>query len=309
MEPGLVEWLQSLKNPPYKVLSHGEDLDGIFSASLVHLAFLGQVEMKFMAPDESKVSDRSYDITLDLPPPAGGTLILIDHHDSNEELLTRAKKYVFDPKAPSTAELVFESLVDEHDPRIEEAVRFTSKVDRGIMDEKTALFTSLVRRIFRTRREKLARLSLELLKNPPRTGEDLMSTPTISSEWELSRKELEPVMLWAEKLGRLNLKDTVLIMDVRGFPGYSTPYLLYKTKDSADVLITLTEGKNSYLRSSIRSKKDSLISAIEIAEKFGGGGHRNAAGMLIMESDLERLQRFIVERGMKVYVARARNSI
>ncbi len=305
----LVGWLQGLKDPPYTVLSHGEDLDGIFSASLVHLAFLGQVEMKFMAPDESKISSKSYDITLDLPPTKGGTLILIDHHDSNGELLARAKKHIFDPKAPSTAELVFKGLVDECDPRIEAAVRFTSEVDRGVMDEKTALFTSLVRRIFRMRRERLAKLSLELLKNPPRTGEDLMSVPTISSEWNLSKKEMEPVMLWAGKLGRLDLKNTVLIIDVRGFPGYSTPYILYKTKDSADVLITLTEGKNGCIRSSIRSKDDSLISAIEIARRFGGGGHRNAAGMLINESDLERLQRFIVERGMRVYVAKIGSSI
>ncbi len=39
------------------------------------------------------------------------------------------------------------------------------------------------------------------------------------------------------------------------------------------------------VRMSVRSTKDSKISALEVAQRFGGGGHRNSAGCLVPLSD------------------------
>lgn len=47
--------------------------------------------------------------------------------------------------------------------------------------------------------------------------------------------------------------------------------------------------KGNSVRLSIRSVKDSYISALEIAQFFGGGGHRNAAGCEMLFSDFSKI--------------------
>ena len=69
-------------------------------------------------------------------------------------------------------------------------------------------------------------------------------------------------------------------------PAYNSTYL---QSVSAHLLVDPILGvsiifsiKEDKVRMSIRSIKDSKVSALEIAELFGGGGHRNAAGCQIV---------------------------
>jgi oligoribonuclease NrnB/cAMP/cGMP phosphodiesterase (DHH superfamily) len=300
----LISWLQSLREPPFKILTHGEDLDGVFSGSLAIAAFNGEVELEFMAPDESKNSMRTFDVTMDLPPPAGRTALFIDHHASNSNLLDRADISIFDPSAPSSAYLVKISLLKDYSPsdRLEKSVDFVSRVDRGEMDENVAKFSVVIRRIFRTRRKLLRDMAKELLEKLPSSGDDLLSLRIFENEWRAVEREVGELLNWANILEELRLERTALIMDLRGYPGYIIPYLLYKARNSSDLVITMTEGKNSNIRASVRSSDGSLISALELASRFGGGGHERASGMLIRESDIENIARLLEERGISIKV-------
>ncbi|MGC9020154.1 MAG: DHHA1 domain-containing protein [Candidatus Methanodesulfokora sp.] len=300
----LVSWLQSLREPPFRILTHGEDLDGIFSGSLAIAAFNGEVELEFMAPDESKNSMRTFDVTIDLPPPAGRTALFIDHHASNVHLLNRADISIFDPNAPSSAHLVKMSLLKDFPSSdlLERSVDFVSRVDKGEMDENVAKFSVVIRRIFRTRRKLLKEMAEELLEKLPSSGEDLTSLRIFESEWKAVEREVGGLLNWADALEKLRLEKTALVIDLRGYPGYIIPYLLYRARNSAYLVITMTEGKNSNIRASVRSSERSPISALELASKFGGGGHERASGMLIRESDMETIAKLLGERRIPVKV-------
>ena len=300
----LISWLQSLREPPFRILTHGEDLDGIFSGSLAIAAFNGEVELEFMAPDESKNSMRTFDVTMDLPPPAGRTALFIDHHASNAHLLDRADISIFDPDAPSSAYLVKKNLLKDFpfSDVLEKSVDFVSRVDRGEMDENVAKFSVVIRRIFRTRRKLLKEMAKELLEKPPSSGDDLVSLRIFENEWRTVEREVGGLLNWADSLEKLKLDKKALIIDLRGYPGYIIPYLLYRARNSSYLIITMTEGKNSNIRASVRSSEGSPISALELASKFGGGGHERASGMLIRESDMERVARLLGEKGIPVKV-------
>lgn len=300
----LASWLQSLREPPFRVLTHGEDLDGVFSGSLTIAAFNGEVELEFMAPDESKNSMRTFDVTMDLPPPRGRTALFIDHHASNASLLDRADISIFDPSAPSSAYLVKISLLKDYpsSDRLERSVDFVSRVDRGEMDENVAKFSVVIRRIFRTRRKLLREMAKELLEKLPSSGDDLISLRIFENEWRAVEKEVGGLLSWADTFEKLRLERTALIVDLRGYPGYIIPYLLYRARNSSDLIITMTEGRGSNIRASVRSSEESSISALELASKFGGGGHERASGMLIRESDIENIARLLGKRGVLVRI-------
>ncbi len=277
--------LEFLQKGDARVLSHGEDLDGLFSASLV-LAVVEEARLRFMAPYESKVSQERFDVTLDLPPTQGGTHLLVDHHESNLELAYRAEIPIIRPEYPSTARLLYEILLEE-EPSLEEyanTVSLVDDLDTGRINYPGALFTAVLRKYFKEDRSKLNRVAYELLKVRPTREEDLLAMRTIRSEAALIEREYGEAL---ERITKLEGGEGIVLM-VKGLPAYLVPVIQLPAKKYL-ILVTVTQGRDGKYRLSIRSRGNSPISALELAKRFGGGGHENAAGALIMPSSLSEL--------------------
>jgi len=283
-----------LKEERLSICSHGEDLDGLLSASLMMIVKPEGLEIHFSAPYEIKNSESSYDIVLDLPPPRGGARVLIDHHVSNSSALDRVAIPILRVDFPSTARIVYE-LISEWEPGIERysgAVELADEIDSGKMDLKSALFTSAVRKIFKERRGKLINVCRDILRNPPNSAESLIELPSIKSEVNLIMREYGNLI---DKILGLPGGDSILLR-IKSYPSYLVP-LIQLVANSYKLLGTVTRGSDGLLRLSIRSRADSPLTALQLAEAFGGGGHEHAAGALIMPSNMpeviERIRNFM----------------
>ncbi len=269
-----------------KVASHGEDLDGLFSASLMALIHPEDLEIHFSAPYEIRESLESFDIVLDLPPPRGGTRILVDHHESNLTLLDRVGTAFLMPEYPSTARLLYD-ILRECEPQVEDLSRTVDLVDQtdtGNLDLSSALFTAAIRKIFKRKRSDLIKVARDLLLHPPTTSDELVNLPAVKREVDLIWRE------YGDRLGELLSLEgrDALLVRIESLPSYLVPVIQLAAK-RYKFFGTITTGSDGALRLSLRSREDSPLSALEVAERLGGGGHRNAAGALIMPSRMEDL--------------------
>ncbi len=269
-----------------KVASHGEDLDGLFSASLVALMHPEDLDIRFTAPYEIRESPESFDIVLDLPPPKGGTRVLVDHHESNLALLSRVRTAFLKPEYPSTARLLYD-ILREWEPQVEDFSRTVDLVDQtdtGNLDLSSALFTAAIRKIFKRKRVDLIKVARDLLQYPPTMSDDLINLPTVKREVDLIERE------YGDRLRELLYLDggDALLVRIESLPSYLVPVIQLAAKKYR-FFGTITAGSDGALRLSLRSRDDSPLSALEVAERLGGGGHRNAAGALIMPSRVEDL--------------------
>ena len=285
--------LELITKGKISVVSHGEDLDGIFSASLVLLVQPEGCSVSFSAPYEIKYSQKFYDLVLDLPPPLGGASILIDHHESNLSLASRARISVVKPEYPSTARLLYDLIVEE-EPSVreyEQTVGLVDKLDTGDMNYESALFTAAVRKLFKFSRSNLLGISKDLLLRRPVTERDLVDVPSVKREVQGIERE------YGEQLSELlNVEGgEALLVEIKSLPSYLVPVIQLPARRYM-FFGTITTGSDGGLRVSLRSRDDSPISALDIAKVLGGGGHRNAAGALIMPSDKDRLLSLIGER-------------
>lgn len=281
-----------MKEDKLSVCSHGEDLDGLTSASLIMAVKPEGIELQFSAPYEIKNFGGSYDIVLDLPPPKGGARLLIDHHVSNCSLLDRVKAPILRPEAPSTARIVYDTI-SEWEPamiRFSGLVGLTDRVDSGEMDVESALFTSAVRKIYKERKRKLIEVCRELIMNPPKESKELVELqsvkPIISSILRDNAVLIEELLSLAE--------GEALLLELKNYPSYLVP-LIQLTSQKYKFFGTITRGSDGLLRLSLRSRKDSPLSALQLAEAFGGGGHEHAAGALIAPSDMPEVIKRIRE--------------
>ncbi len=281
------------KSEKLSVASHGEDLDGLFSAAIIILLHPSELKLKFTAPYEIKTAEESYDMVLDLPPPQGGAKILVDHHESNILLTNRVQKAYLKPEYPSTARLLYD-LIKEKEPSIESyerTIALVDETDTGNLDLFSALFTSAIRKIFKVRRKYLASISKDLLVHPPTTSSDLVNLPSIRKETRLIRREYGDLI---EKIGSMRGGEALLVK-LESVPAYLVPIIQLAAKRYL-LFGTITSGSDGALRISIRSQSNSPLSALKVAEAMGGGGHENAAGALIMPSDMDRLLKMIEEQ-------------
>lgn len=283
-----------MKEERLSVCSHGEDLDGLTSASLLIAIKPEGIEVHFSAPYEIKNFKGSYDVVLDLPPPIGGARILIDHHISNISLLDRVKTSILRPEYPSTARLLYE-ILSELEPgvgRYSELIDLTDATDSGRMDLESALFTSAVRKLFKERKRKLLEVCRDLLKTSPTSSKDLLDLPSLRSEVNFLMKEYGGLI---ERILSLS-EGEALLFNVRNYPSYLVP-LIQLASQGYKLLGTLTRGSDGLLRLSLRSRPDSPLTALQLAGAFGGGGHEHAAGALvppsIMPEVLERIRKFL----------------
>ncbi|HDI73955.1 MAG TPA: hypothetical protein ENF57_02975 [Candidatus Korarchaeota archaeon] len=280
------------KGGKLSVASHGEDLDGLFSAALILLVQPEGISLHFTAPYEIKDSPNTYDIVLDLPPPMGGTKILVDHHESNLSMLNRVERAYLRPEYPSTARLLYD-ILRKWEPSVEEysrTVELVDETDTGNLDFSSALFTSAVRKVFKLRRRDLEKVARDLLIYPPVTSEDLTSLPSIKGEIDLIEREYGEQVREVLVVGG----GDALLVQLRSLPSYLVP-ILQLVAQKYKFFGTITTGSDGALRLSLRSRPDSPLSALEVAEAFGGGGHKNAAGALMMPSSMYELLTMIRE--------------
>ncbi|MCS7102933.1 MAG: DHHA1 domain-containing protein [Candidatus Korarchaeum sp.] len=283
-----------MKEERLSVCSHGEDLDGLVSASLLIAVKPEGLEVHFSAPYEIRDFKGSYDIVLDLPPPKGGSRVLIDHHISNTYLLDRVKISVLRPEYPSTARVLYEILLDWEPGlrKYSELIDLTDATDSGKMDLESALFTSAVRKLFKERKRKLLEVCKDLLRNPPTSSGELVRLPSLRYETKLLIKEHGNLI---ERVLSLSGGEAILF-NVRNYPSYLVP-LIQLASQGYKLLGTLTRGSDGLLRLSLRSSTDSPLTALKLAEALGGGGHEHAAGALVppsvMPEVLERIRKFL----------------
>ncbi len=277
------------KSEKLSIVSHGEDLDGLFSAAIVILLHPSKLKLKFTAPYEIKTIEEGYDIVLDLPPPQGGARILVDHHESNILLTNRVQRAYLKPEYPSTARLLYD-LVKGQEPSIENyegTITLVDETDTGNLDLSSALFTSAIRKIFKVKRKYLAKVSRDLLLHPPATSSDLVDLPSIRRETHLIEKEYGDLI---EKITSMSGGEALLVK-LESIPAYLVPIIQLAAKRYL-LFGTITSGSDGAFRISIRSQPNSPLSALKVVEARGGG-HKNAAGALIMPSDMDRLLKMV----------------
>lgn len=307
---GLLIWLESQGDPPYSLLTHGEDLDGLVSAGIFLKLLEKVVNLKFSAPYWAIEDRRRYDIVTDLPPPRGGCKLLIDHHPSNVELgKKRAIKSFVQPNYPSTALLVWELLNEESDlNQLKPLVDLTSEVDSGKYDEGSIKFTVVIRKLFSStgRGAALKRVVDELISEVPATGEELLGLKTVFPFWQEIEKEEREFLSWIYSLPSKidDGSDLAVIIHVGRGPGYLSPLIHYKLQNIVDLETILRISDDGRGRLSIRSRKGSKVSALELATKLGGGGHERAAGATIDPKDIELLEKILKRSGMRVMIIR-----
>ncbi len=289
---GMLEDL--MKEERLSICSHGEDLDGLTSASLVIAVRPEGLEVHFSAPYEIKNLWDSYDLVLDLPPPRGGARVLIDHHASNISLLDRVRTPILRPEYPSTARVLYE-ILRGWEPgvgRYSELIDLTDATDSGKMDLESSLFTSAIRKLFKERKRKLLEVCGDLLRSPPISSKDLIELPSLRSEVSFLTREYGDLI---ERVLSLSGGEA-LLLNVRNYPSYLVP-LMQLASQGYKLLGTLTRGSDGLLRLSLRSRPDSPITALQIAEALGGGGHEHAAGALVSPSTMpeivEKIRRFL----------------
>ena len=195
----------------------------------------------------------------------------IDHHSANE--LFCKVNYV--KQASSTAEILFE-ILDTMKIRFTDTMcknllsgimTDTGKFSHGATSKTLVIVSKLLR---------FGKIKIEDVSVP------LFSSMTMDS-FELLKKVYEKIEFFA------NNKLAVIVLSRRDFIDTNTT--LDDTDPFPDVLLQLksvqfgilaSEDDKGYFRVSFRSKGD--ISAREVAETFGGGGHPNASGCKIFGS-------------------------
>lgn len=305
----MLAWLESRKRPPYALLSHGEDLDGLVSASIFLRVMGGFVKTKFTTPYSARKSPRRFDVVMDLPPPRGGCLLTIDHHRSNIHLAReRSEKAIVKPDYPSTALLAWELFREEADlDPLKHLVDLTSRVDSGQYDQGSVRFTAGVKSIFSSgkRDNGLRKVVVELLEALPSSGEELTLLKSVKPFWkEIEETEVER-LTWISSLPAQvsDGRDTAVLVRLGRAPGYLTPFVHYNLQSLVDLEATIRRSDNDKVKLSIRSREGSRITALELASKMGGGGHERAAGASISERDVESFVKLLERAGMRVVVA------
>lgn len=119
-------------------------------------------------------------------------------------------------------------------------------------------------------------------------------------------KELSTLKLWGRILSKIQVDDSHKIVwsTVTRKDFESTESREEQTGDiidelmsnapNAEVILLLKEKKNGLISGSIRTTSPA-VDASEIAEAFGGGGHTQAAGFRISDTDIKEVEKKVVE--------------
>lgn len=216
--------------------------------------------------------------------------ILIDHHISPTIIVDHS---IVDVEATSTGELIYKYLTYNND----------NTIDKNIAD---CLYTAILTDTGGFRYQ--------------RTDAEIFSIAS-----ELIDKGADPVNLYNEIYNRIPFKTMILLAEaMKGIELFCENKIavmtitddMFKSTDTTEsdvedfvdktltidgtivgILITEIKDRNE-TRISFRSKGD--LSIRELATHFGGGGHINAAGARIYNSDFYEARKNIIEQARKI---------
>ncbi|RLG46807.1 MAG: hypothetical protein DRO06_03820, partial [Thermoproteota archaeon] len=296
----VLDWLESEAEPPFSVMTHGEDLDGLASAAMMLGATGGAVTITFATPRFAASSARGYDVVLDLPAPRGGVLLYVDHHASNLRYAERAVLAFVRPEYPSTASLLRDLLEEALPGKLRRLADLASMADTGEGGEEAAIFNSVARRLLREGRSRLSWIVSRLAEDPPGEIRDLVKIPEIKREWK--RIETEYTDVLSEIKSLRGVAESVgprsaLIVVAAGVPGFLSPMILHSLRGARGLVIL---ARPSSPRISVRSGPEARVSALELAEVSGGGGHERAAAVRLGPGGLESLEDSLRRAGLTV---------
>ena len=130
--------IKLLDDSSQKVGYHFNCPDGIISATLINYLF-AELELTYIPIDypllkddivKEKLINTNWFAIVDLSPFNSNEIeYFFDHHISNTELEIKAKKYVFDPKAPSAASLISNFFAEDLPDFLKELANITEITD------------------------------------------------------------------------------------------------------------------------------------------------------------------------------------
>jgi phosphoesterase RecJ-like protein len=206
--------------------------------------------------------------------------LVVDHHVTNPGF---GRVNFVDPHAASTAELLtelFEPLGLALTPAIAEC-----------------LLTGLVTDTLGFRTSNTTVKTLGLAQTLMRAGADLQRIYDLS----LFKRSYSAVRLWAEGLGRMQMKHRIvwarLPLEARtasGYQGFGDADLInvLTSVREADVAVIFVERTDGTVKISWRSVPG--INVAQIATSFGGGGHAAAAGAEI-PGTMDEVEKVVLE--------------
>lgn len=259
------------------VAVHSEDIDGITSAALILRKF-PNAHIVFLRHSEIKKTSLRFDVVIDLPKPKN-CRVNIDHHKTNFEQLIKSKRLeetdLVDPNAPSAAYLVAK-YYDLSDKISREIVDIANKADKGELNHKLMLLDFLIKCNI-SNQEKLYWIAKKLSK----LGKKIFSNEEFRNEIK-KIKHLEEKMDEIKKLVKKILGSNI---KVAIFDCMKIPYALSRAPPTiftkkGHVALSYYLEPSGKIKVSIRVG-DYDFKANAFAEKFGGGGHEKAAGLIL----------------------------
>ncbi|RLG53273.1 MAG: Fis family transcriptional regulator [Thermoproteota archaeon] len=265
-----------------RILSHGEDGDGIASAAIALRRYPNAV-LALATPHEVQRAGRlslinmvKWDVVLDLPCPRRAAL-WIDHHESN---IPRAKKSIHDPRAPCAAVLAVKALDMEEDSLSVKLAQLAVETDTASIESAEGwLLNDAVKGSPAKMRVKLAKLLAE-------KGLDAFSVEEVAGWIEANRRIRENTEKLSERIEPLEI--TVLVVERGRSKKISYRGLMLSLEKRGARLVALC------YRLSSRRWKVMLgcrgeFNCSKIAQALGGGGHRAASGATVEAESLEEL--------------------
>jgi len=282
-----------------KILTHGEDVDGVICAALILKRFPNATVDTGTYREELS---GEYDIVVDLPlPKLIKTRVWIDHH-SNPVQEGKSKKKIYNPEAKSAASLLADYLGMEEDKLVQiadraDSVSYLTEPPTGMVEGYDPAWdvNDAVKAISTIERfRELARaLALEGLASVRGKFEDELSYTR-----NLRRKAGEAVQMISKKVKEQKSDAAIIIMppgemDSSTVSGHIV-FSLYR-EGVAKACAVFYEG-GCWLNTRADFDK---IDASEIMKRFGGGGHPKSAGSSIGPEKSGEVKRELEKAGLK----------
>jgi len=265
------------------VAVHGDDCDGICSAALVLLKF-PNAKIRFLNPRSIFTVDEEFDLVIDLPKPKK-CKVNIDHHKSNLERLKKEGQLgpqdIVDPDAPASALLLMKYLNLEESKKAKEIVEIAVAADTARHTEETLILDKIIKASLNNEKD-----LLRIAKILAEKGKNFLSDEWLKKKQKEIEAELSKIKSFLKDfVDSLGVNSGFVIVDeIDAIPYHSTKDIAHMLLDrgcDAVAVLYRDASEPSKIRISIRVRRDSdVIDAEAITRKFGGGGHKKAAGAI-----------------------------
>ena len=281
------------------------DVDGITSAALFKIKYPKGVTVFAAASEVTRsrlLKFFTWDFVADLPCP-GKAHVRADHHKTNKPC---AEIEYYDPEAPCATLMALKALKLEGNPVAETLVKIATETDTAnIVSKEAADLDSAVKsapyfgKVYLA--NELAKRGLEVLEDEK------------VKEW--IRRSTEVKEFTQRVAEKMPIEETMVIFFPRKLKMYYRLFtILLQKKGVKFILVVVFRGPRTvrlYYGANPDSKYDSSI----LAKRFGGGGHKAAAGATIktffkkkvLKEVLRETFEYLGARDKYYYIVEAKN--